>query len=94
MSTSGLNLKVAGVNRLATRFVGFFEVLERTGEVAYKLDLHETMRIHVLFHISLLKRYHSDGRAQPPHLVRTLMTSLNRRLSVSSTKGQSSVGVR
>ena len=66
LSTSGLNLKIAGTNKLAPRFIGPFKVLERIGEVAYKLGLPETMHIHNVFHVSLLKRYHSDGRTQPP----------------------------
>ena len=66
LSTSGLNLKVAGTNKLAPRFVEPFKVLERIGEVAYKLELPPTMRIHDVFHVSLLKQYHSDGRIQPP----------------------------
>ena len=66
LSTSGLNLKIAGTNKLAPRFVGPLKVLERIGEVAYRLELPETMRIHNVFHVSQLKRYHSDGRAKPP----------------------------
>ena len=66
LSTSGLSLRIAGSNKLAPRFVGPLKVLERIGEVAYKLDLPETMRIHNVFHVALLKRYHSDGRAKPP----------------------------
>ena len=66
LSTSGLNLKIAGSNKLAPRFVGPLKVLERIGEVAYKLDLPETMRIHNVFRVSLLKHYYSDGRAKPP----------------------------
>ena len=38
-------------------------MLEHVGEVAYKLDLPETMHIHNVFHVSLPKRYYSDGRA-------------------------------
>ena len=66
LSTSGLNLKIASSNKLAPRFVGPLKVLERIGEVAYKLDLPKTMRIHNVFHVSLLKHYYSDGRAKPP----------------------------
>ena len=62
LSTSGLNLKIAGTNKL--------KVLERIGDVAYRLDIPETMRIHNVLHVSesaaVLKRYHSDSRAKPP----------------------------
>ena len=68
LSTSGLNLKIAGTNKLAPRYVGPVKVLERIGEVAYRLDLPETLRIHNVFHVSLLKQYHTDGRVQPPPL--------------------------
>ena len=63
LSTSGLLLKIAGPNKLAPCFVGPFKVLQRISGVAYWLDLPETMRTHTVFHVSLLKRYHSDGRA-------------------------------
>lgn len=66
LSTSGLNLRIAGTHKLAPRYVGPFKVFEHIGEVAYKLNLPETMQIHDVFHVSLLKLYHSDGRAQPP----------------------------
>ena len=66
LSTSGVNLSIAGTNKLAPCFVGPLKVLERSIEVAYKLDLPETMRIHNVIQVSLLKRYHSDGRAKPP----------------------------
>ena len=44
--------------------MGPLEVLECIAEVAYKLDLPEIMRIHNVFHVSLLKRYCQDGRAK------------------------------
>ena len=44
--TSGLNLKIAGTNKLAPRYVGVIIVIERSGEVAYRLDLPETLRIY------------------------------------------------
>ena len=43
--------------KLAPRYVGRFEILARTGLVAYQLALPPYLRIHDVFHISLLKKY-------------------------------------
>ena len=37
-----------------------FEILGRIGHVAYQLALHPNLRIHDVFHISLLKKYVVD----------------------------------
>ena len=67
LSTTGLNLKISGTNKLAPKWVGPFLVLERIGAVAYKLDLPETMKNYNIFHVFLLKAYNRDNRiALPP----------------------------
>nr|GEV68752.1 putative reverse transcriptase domain-containing protein [Tanacetum cinerariifolium] len=43
------------------RYVGPFKVLERVGDIAYKLDLPEELsRVHNTFHVSNLKKCHAD----------------------------------
>nr|GFA64770.1 putative reverse transcriptase domain-containing protein [Tanacetum cinerariifolium] len=47
--------------KLNPRYVGPFKVLERIGDVAYKLDLSEELsRVHNTFHVSNLKKCHAD----------------------------------
>nr|GFC73171.1 putative reverse transcriptase domain-containing protein [Tanacetum cinerariifolium] len=47
--------------KLNPRYVGPFKVLERIGDVAYKLDLPEELsRVHTTFQVSNIKKCHAD----------------------------------
>ncbi|GKD14295.1 hypothetical protein Tco_1198702 [Tanacetum coccineum] len=47
--------------KLNPRYVGPFKVIERVGEVAYKLELPEELsRVHNTFHVSNLEKCHTD----------------------------------
>ena len=52
--------------KLSPRFVGPYEVIEKVGPVAYRLELPPDLeKIHNVFHVSMLRRYRSD----PSHIV-------------------------
>lgn len=48
------------------KWIGPFTVVKRIGKTAYELELPANMKVHDVFHASLLKPYHKDGRVQPP----------------------------
>jgi hypothetical protein len=50
---------------LAARYCGPFEILEKIGSIAYMIALYTSMRVHNVFHVSLLKKYVSD----PNHII-------------------------
>ncbi|GJU97675.1 putative reverse transcriptase domain-containing protein [Tanacetum coccineum] len=53
--------------KLAPRFVGPFEIIEKVGSVAYRLDLPEELKgVHDTFHVSNLKKCLADPTLQVP----------------------------
>ena len=52
--------------KLNPRYIGPFEIVERIGLVAYRLDLPEEFSlVHNVFHISMLRKYIPD----PSHVL-------------------------
>ena len=53
---SGRNLKTWWLNKkLNFKFMGPFKVKDRVGTQAYHLDLPHTIKVHLVFHVSLLE---------------------------------------
>lgn len=71
-SAKGTSLSSA---KLAKRFYGPFQVMERIGPVACKLKLPEEAKIHPVFHCSKLKPFR--GSPVPPTVVAFPLAFLN-----------------
>jgi len=58
--------RTGGKNKLAPRYVGPFEILDKIGPVAYRLALPPALeRMHNVFHVSQLRKYVPD----PSHVI-------------------------
>jgi hypothetical protein len=54
--------------KLLPKWMGPLTIVGKVNEVAYRLDLPETLKWHNVFHVSLLRKYIDGGRVQPPPL--------------------------
>ena len=64
--------------KLAPRYISPFEIQSRVGEVAYRLVLPpELSRIHIVFHVSMLRKYIAD----PSHVLQPQAVELSKELT-------------
>jgi len=50
------SLKLGGYTKLESRLCGPFEILDRIGPIAYMLALPISMNMHIVLHVSFLKK--------------------------------------
>ena len=55
------SLRMGARAKMAPRYCGPFEVLDRVGYVAYRITLPPITKAHNVFHVSLLKKYVHDS---------------------------------
>jgi hypothetical protein len=55
------SLKLGNCSKLAARYCGPFEILERIGPIAYMIALPASMSVHNVFHVSMIKKYILDA---------------------------------
>ena len=53
-------MRLGSCDKIAPRYCGPFEILSRIGQVAYQLAIPSNLRVHNLYHISVLKKYVHD----------------------------------
>jgi len=57
VTTQEVKYRFGKIGKLAVRYIGPYQIVSRVGEVAYKLDMIEIMRLHKVFHVSQLKKH-------------------------------------
>ena len=57
LSCDNLTLAPELTRKFAGRFTRPFNIIGKAGPVAYKLGLPEEMKVHPVFHVSLLRKY-------------------------------------
>jgi hypothetical protein len=53
----GKNLQIIGSRKLLPKWYRPFTILEQIGQVAYRLELPASMKVHNVFHMDLLMPY-------------------------------------
>ena len=71
-------LRFGKKGKLSPRYMGPYEIVQRIGEVAYRLRLPpELAKIHDVFHVSMLRKYIAD----PSHVLRDQPVELKENLT-------------
>ena len=61
VKTKKRSLRLGRYSKLAPRYCRPFEILAKVGLVAYPLSLPPNIKVHNVFHVSILKKYVHDA---------------------------------
>lgn len=65
-------------DKLSTRYIGPYEILDKIEDVAYRLALSPTLaKVHNVFHVSILRKYISD----PSHVLEEQPIEFDKKLT-------------
>jgi hypothetical protein len=78
LNSKNYQLKGTGKEKLKPKFVGPYKIIKKINNVAFKLQLPGTLRIHPVFHVSQFKPFVADpfpvratgGRKPPQYAIR------------------------
>ena len=82
LSTKKIRLKSPGGRKLLPKWIGPYKVRKRVGTVAYQMDLPKELKIHDVFHVSLLHPYNLYDISQMEQFSHLLLASLRFRKSL------------
>ncbi|KAL4282753.1 hypothetical protein GQ457_16G010950 [Hibiscus cannabinus] len=88
------SLRLQRHHKLDRQYFGPYQVIQRIGNVAYKLNLPDTAQIHSVFHVSLLRKCIGipDQQITPLHLVDSTSTLILQPKAVLDTRQLSRSG--
>lgn len=68
VSTPVAFLGASAKGKLAHKYYGPYKIVAKVDSVAYRMELPSHARIHDVFHVGLLKKFHGQSPNSPPSL--------------------------